>query len=401
MERAGRHYSFAKYLKRAGHDPVIFCSNAKHNTESEIFCKVDWCMAEKAAENGSIPFVFIKSRPYSGNGGQRILNMIDFFCNVQKGAVAYAREHGRPDVIIGSSVHPLACAAAIRLSKNFGCKNVVEIRDLWPESIVAYNLASKNNLIVRMLYALEKWIYSSADAIIFTMEGGKDYIVEKGWDASHCGPVDLNKVYHINNGVDLEEFNYNREHYSLSDFDLDNQDIWKVVYTGSVRLTNHLENIVEAARLLHDNDLIKIIIFGDGNMRERLDKKVQELGLKNITFKGRVDKKYVPSIISKADLCITDTFSNDLLRFGISPNKLFDYIAAEKPILSCLVCNYDIVKKYHLGMTVSGSDSKAIAEAIVRIMSSEVDYQKGLKIAKHEYSFKQLTERLIEVVGNV
>ena len=380
---------------------MVFCCNAKHNTKGDLFCKMNWCMAEKAAENGTIPFIFVKGRPYSGNGGQRVLNMIDFFYNVQKAAMIYAREHGKPDIIIGSSVHPLACVAAIRLSKQFGCKNVVEIRDLWPESIVAYSIASKSNLIVKFLYGLEKWIYASADAIIFTMEGGKDYIVEKGWDKAHCGSVDMNKVYHINNGVDLEEFNYNREHYLFSDLDLDNPDILKVVYTGSVRLTNHLENIVEAAKLLQSKDTIKIIIFGDGDMRERLEKNVQKLGLSNIIFKGRVDKRFVPNIISKADVCITDTFSNDLLRFGISPNKLFDYIAAEKPVLSCLVCNYDIVKKYYLGVTVCGSDSKAIAEAIVKIVNSDGSYQNGLKIARHEYSFSQLTERLIEVLENV
>ena len=79
-----------------------------------------------------------------------------------------------------------------------------------------------------MLYILEKWIYKSADSIIFSMEGGKDYIIEKGWDAGHGGPVDLKKVYHINNGVDSELFDYNKNHYVIEDKDLCNSDVLRL-----------------------------------------------------------------------------------------------------------------------------------------------------------------------------
>jgi hypothetical protein len=91
--------------------------------------------------------------------------MLDYYFNVKKAC----KQYPRPDVIIGSSVHPLACVAAIHLSKRYSCKNIVEIRDLWPESIVEFMDKSRFNPIIIALYRLEKWIYVRADELIFRL----------------------------------------------------------------------------------------------------------------------------------------------------------------------------------------------------------------------------------------
>ncbi|MEG0271137.1 MAG: glycosyltransferase family 4 protein, partial [Clostridia bacterium] len=290
FENGGRHYDFAKYLKRAGHDPVVFCCNAKHNTRSELCFDMNGAWQEHQAEAIGVPFVFVKGRPYIGNGKQRILNMIDYFHNVQKATLDYAKLHGAPDVLIGSSVHPLACIAAIKLSKRLHCKNIVEIRDLWPESLAAYGLVGKKNPLLKAMLACEKWIYTKADVIIFTMAGGRDYIVEKGWDTSHGGFVDLAKVHHINNGVDLEAFESNKARYVWKDSDLDDPHTFKVIYTGSIRAVNNLSLLVDAAEYLraaNDHD-IKLLIFGDGDQREALVTRCLQAGLHNICFKDKV-----------------------------------------------------------------------------------------------------------------
>lgn len=110
FDHGGRHYYFAKYLKRMGYEPVIFGSNAVHG-EPELYFPDPSLWHEHRAEDIDVPYVFVRSRAYSGNGKQRILNMVDFYRNVQKAAKEYAQIHGKPDVIVASSVHPLTLVA--------------------------------------------------------------------------------------------------------------------------------------------------------------------------------------------------------------------------------------------------------------------------------------------------
>lgn len=120
------------------------------------------------------------------------------------------------------------------------------------------------------------------------MEGGKDYIREKGWEKK----VSLDKIENLNNGVDLEEFDRNRETFRLDDPDLLDDETFKVVYTGSIRLVNNLGKIVEMAEYMkeHGEDKIKFLLYGDGTEREKLIKLCQEKGLDNIKFPGKVEK---------------------------------------------------------------------------------------------------------------
>lgn len=401
-DNGGRHYNFAKYLKRFGHDPVIFCCNAKHNSNAGVYFDDNSLWHEHIAEGIDVPFVFVRGRAYVGNGKQRVLNMVDFYRNVKKTAKEYAKEHGKPDVILASSVHPLTLVAGIQLAKYFGVKCICEVRDLWPESIVAYSSRlKKSNPIIKLLYAGEKWIYKKADALVFTMEGGRDYIIEKGWDTAHGGPVDLNKVHHINNGVDLEVFDYNKEHYQIDDPDLEDPNTFKVVYTGSVRRVNNLGLLLDAAKQVADPK-IKFLIWGDGDERAVLEKRKKEESITNVVFKGRVDKKYVPYIVSHADLNFIHGVNSSLMRFGISPNKLFDYFAAGKPVLMDFKANYNPALDYSAGVSCDISEPTVLAEAFERFAQMQPEqyeqFCRNARKAAAAYDFSSLTSKLIRVI---
>ncbi|HHY99467.1 MAG TPA: glycosyltransferase family 4 protein, partial [Tissierellia bacterium] len=272
FSKGGRHYWFAKYLLKNNYSPTIFCANTRHNNRSIVEIKKG---KHEIKTTEGIPYVFVKTIPYKGNGVQRIMNMWLFYRNLFPVTRECAKIYGKPDVILASSVHPLTLVAGIKIAKKFGVPCICEVRDLWPESLVAYDVLKKSNPLLKLLYAGEKWIYKNADKIIFTMEGGKDYIIEKGWDKQHGGLIDLNKVYHINNGVDLEIFDYNRDNYVLEDVDLNSEETFKVIYTGSIRKANNLEIIINTAEYLqkkHTNN-IKFLLYGDGDERKILENK--------------------------------------------------------------------------------------------------------------------------------
>lgn len=396
QDRGGRHYYISKCLRDAGYMPVVFCAQTMHNTDEvadlqgQLYRQID-------APTG-VPFVFVKCRTYAGNGKQRVLNMVDFYRNVKKAAKQYAAQHGKPDIIYASSVHPLTVVAGIQLAKYFGVPCIGEVRDLWPESIVEYSdRFDRDHPLMKILYRGEKWIYQKADSMIFTMEGAYDYITERGWDKA----IPRDKVFHINNGVDLEMFDYNRDHYTVDDPDLDDMTTLKVVYTGSIRRVNNLGQLVDAAKLVKD-PRIKFLIWGDGDELDDLRRRVQNEYIGNVVFKGRVEKRYIPSIISRSDLNVVHWEMSHILRYGESYNKLFEYLAAGKPIFSTVQAGYSVVEGNHCGADTAGFTPEDFAAGIERILHLPEEERKQLgenaRRAAHDYDFKTLTDRLIQII---
>lgn len=402
FDKGGRHYFFAKYLDLAGYKPVIFCANIMNNRTEERCIETEDLWAVKDAEEIHTPFVYVKARKYKGNGKQRVLNMIDFYRNVKKAAIQYVEKYGKPDIIVASSVHPLTCVAGIQLAKHLKVKCICEVRDLWPEAIVSYSKKiTKKSLPAKIMYAGEKWIYKKADAVIFTQEGGPDYVKQHGWTKERGGPIDSSKLFHINNGVDLKAFDENLISFPYEDEDLDNPDLFKVVYCGSIRRINNLGIIVDAAKMV-DDPRIKFVIFGDGDELESLRNRVADEKIENVVFKGRVNKQYVPSIDSKADLNLVHWEMNPLLRVGESYNKSFEYFAAGKPVFYTVRPGYSIVEKYHCGRLTDGFEAKDIATGIEKMaeMSEEEKEEMARNARKTAeiYDFKNLTKKLIEIV---
>lgn len=401
FDKGGRHYNFAKYLRRAGYEPVIFCCNAQHGAEERFF-ESDVLWHEQLAEEIETPFVFVRGRTYTGNGKQRVLNMMDFYRNVQKAAKEYEKQHGKPDVIYASSVHPLTLVAGERLAKYFGVKCICEVRDLWPESIVEYSSRlTKDDPLIKLLYQGEKWIYKRADKLVFTMAGGAQYIVDQGWDTAHGGPVSLDNVFHINNGVDLEVFNANREQFQIQDADLENPTLFTICFAGTLVRSNNIDGMLDLAKRLRPYKDIRFLVWGSGDARDRMLQRIEEEDLSNVRYKGTVEKKYIPYIVSRCSLNFMHAAPTALYRYGASPNKLFDYFAAGRPILQDFTYYGNLVEQYACGISCEW-DIDQVTAAVESLYSLNAEerkqMQKNCLMAARDYDFKNLTDRLIQVI---
>lgn len=386
-----RHYKFAEFLIKKGYKVRIFTSSAIHHSDKNLIKDSRKYLYK---EFNNVPFIFIKSRNYRGNNIKRILNMFDYTIGLL--IVSKKFDFEKPDVIYASSPHPLTWLAGYKLAKKYNAKFIAETRDLWPETFVATGKIKKNNILTKILYKLEKFIYKKANKLIFTFPGGKDYVESLGLDSS--------KVEYINNGVDLEEFNRNKHQYEYKDKELDNDKNFKVVYTGSMGLTNYLDILIKAAKLIQEKGIenIQFILFGDGYHRKELEQYVKINNIKNVIFKGKVENKYIPNILSKSDLNVFPGKNINIYKYGISPNKLFEYFASGKPTLSSNECEYDIIKQYSCGITVKGGSAKALAEGILKFYNmSKEEYKiycrNALKAAQ-DFDYKILTEKLEKVI---
>lgn len=385
-----RPTNFAKYLMRMGHEVTIFAASTVHNSDQNLI--TDGKAWREETVDG-VRYIYIKCTDYQGSGVRRVYNICEFAWKLP----GVCKKFPRPDAIVATSMPPTSCAMGIRLARKYGCRGVAEIADLWPESIVAYGIAGPRNPAVIALRWLEKWIYKKADAIVFTMEGAYDYIVEQGWEKE----VPSNKVFYVNNGVDLEQFYYNRDHFCIYDEDLENPDIFKVVYAGSIRKVNNLGLLLDAAKEVTD-PRVRFLVWGDGDELPALRQRLIDENIKNVVFKGKVEKCYVPYIVSRADLNFAHNTPSPLFRFGISFNKLFDYFAAGKPILVDFPCSYNPAVKMGAAREVVAATPENVAKEIVWFSCANTGeiqkYQENAIRAAEEYNFAKLTEKLLEVI---
>ncbi|MED4351111.1 glycosyltransferase family 4 protein [Schinkia azotoformans] len=398
-DQAGRHFWFAESLIKHGYNPTIFCASTVHNSNEVINVGNQKFISD---QTNSIPFVFVKTPEYNGNGKQRIKNMLTFYKNLFPVAKEYAEQYGKPDVILASSVHPLTLVAGIKIAKKFDIPCVCEVRDLWPESIVAYGALKRNSIIAKALYQGEKWIYKNADSVIMTWEGGKEYIVDQNWE----NQIDLEKVKHINNGVVIDTFDRNSEEYTISDSDLDNKEFKNIVYAGSIRKVNNLGVLLDAAKLIKSkgrND-IRFLIFGSGDESEPLKRRCEEENIDNVVFKGRIERKYIPFILKKSYINILHNSSTSLDKYGQSQNKFFEYLAAGKCIVQTYTTGYSICEKFNCGISASIQNAEEIAKAIITACSDDRKNSllgENARKAAYQFDFNKLTEKLINIIESI
>lgn len=386
-----RQTYFAKNLMKMGHTVTIISASTVHNSRLNLIeDRAEW--RREVAD--CIDHVYINCCKYSGNGIKRIKNMYEFAWKLPR----VCENLEKPDVIVSTSMPPMSCAAGIELAKKYNVKSIAEIADLWPESIIAYGYAGPYNPAVLYLRRMEKWIYKNADAIVFTMGGGYDYIIEQGWQKD----IPKSKVTHINNGVDIETFDYNLKHYSVMDPDLEDDQTYKIVYTGSLRKANEqIFALFKAIRLMQGQEFanFRFLIYGKGDLFDTLKKQCIDENLWNVRLKGYVEKKYIPYILSMSNVAVLNCESHSILKYGGSQNKLFDYLAAGIPVISGESNKYSIVRNRQCGVAREFKLPMDIVEAIkeTKEMPEKYSYSHIRSVAE-EYDFKRLTEKLVKVI---
>lgn len=394
-----RHAMLAKQLATMGYLPVVMvASRTRCSDEQMIHDKRPYLVDD----THGFPFIYIRVNDFGDSMKKRLLAIIEYHFRLARHAGEFSGKYGTPKVILGSSNYPVTPTLARKLAKRLKAKSICEVRDLWPLSLEVYEIIKKGGLIARAMYVLERRNYEMADAIIFTMEGGAEYIREQKWDIAHGGKIDLSKVFHINNGVDLDEFDKNASEYALADEDLDNPKLFKVVYTGSIRKANNLNNLLDVAALLGDQRDIRFLVWGSGNDLPGLKSRCASEGIDNVAFKGSVPKKMVPGILRRSDVNIQTLNMNELGRFGMSGNKQFEYLAAGKPIVSGGPCAYSVIEKYDCGIDTDDCRPQTIADAILRLYgcgeARRAEYGSNARKAAKEYDFKNLAKRLTGIL---
>ncbi len=384
----GRHYYLAKELVKQGYRVYLVAAGYTHLLRNPPLLG----KAFEIQNVDGIQFVWIKVPKYNGaHDKKRVLN---WFLFAWKLLGLHRIIKNKPYAILASSPAPFLFLSAKRLAKKFGAKLIFEVRDIWPLTLIELGGYSSSNLFIRLMQWVEDKAYRESDIVISNLPNAVEHMASRGMKKS--------KFYWIPNGICLEEM---KNIQPLQDNVLEQlpNDKFIIGYAGTVGLANALDVFLQAAGLLKDKKDIVFVIVGDGQEKERLVKQYEKF--KNILFISSIPKKQVQSMLELFDICYIGWQKKEIYNYGVSANKLFDYMYSKKPILHSYSGKTNIVELANCGFSVEAENPKAIADAILKLKAMSPAQRvemgsngKNYVLANHDYS--KLAERLAKIIFN-
>ncbi len=387
-----RHLELAQSFAAHGYNAVVITTSFHHGLRKYLFDEP--IVFRNRAEH--VHYVYLHSGPsYQDNGIKRILNMMDFCRLFHRFRKSIAAELGRPSYVIASSAPPFVWESGWRAAKLFHAKFIAEFRDIWPQSLVDVQGVSPKHPLVRMLSVIEKRAYKHADAIVSTMPYAWKHVIT-------VADVPRDKIHWMPNGINMDrvdEWLHSESviHYKLNDY-LENH--WCCVYVGSIVKSECLDYILKGFSLV-DDPSIYLAIIGNGHEKERIMALASKMNLKNVRFFPAVDKELIPKVLSKARVCIAAHEDLPIYRFGLSMNKLNDYLASGTPTV--FACSAHSVVDDAGHFVISMNDEQALADTIIKIKNlgeeeTEALRNQAIKVMRDHYDYPAIGEKYIQML---
>src|SRR5208337_982333 len=293
-----------------------------------------------------IPYIWLKTPGYEGNGIRRALNMFSFVHKLIQYEDRLVRDVG-PDLVIASSTYPLDMVAARRIARKAVARLVFEVHDLWPLTLTEMGMPKSHPFVVLMQWA-EHFAYRNADRVISMLPNAACHMESHG--------LRPDKFRHVPNGIVTAEWESDRAPVSREHAEvlaaIREEGRFLVAYAGAHGLANSLETVVESAALLRDRP-VAFVLVGQGPEKEGLERKARGLGVTNVTFLPPVPKASIPALLASADALFLGLKRTPLFLFGISPNKLMDYMMSGKPIIQAIEAGNDMVGESGCGVSIT------------------------------------------------
>lgn len=308
----------------------------------------------QAAQKGFLLVPVIRSRT---NGVSRILNWTSYAVMATIAGLLTPR----PDVVYASSPHLLAGLAGWIIARLRSARFILEIRDLWPRVLVDMDRLSETSALYRVLQGLESFLYARADRIVVMAAGSRAALELAGVQAA--------KIEYIPNGADPEDFIPSNDRSTLRA----RYAFIRLtgIYTGAHGPANGLGLLLDAAAQLRDLPL-DIVLVGDGLDKIALMREATDRDLANIRFMDPVPKTEIPDLLTAADFGIHVLADVELFRSSVSPNKVFDYMAAGLCVLTnCAGVVGDLVTTSGAGIVVGPRDLQSGLRAVHAIPTAD------------------------------
>jgi glycosyltransferase involved in cell wall biosynthesis len=386
LDEAGgtRHYEIAAHLVKKGHQVSIIASPISYLSGKNG--------ASQPKKQISDDITIYRTYTYPAlhkNFIHRVISFISFMTS----SFLKGLQIRHLDLIWGTSPPIFQAFSAWLISRLKGVPFLLEIRDLWPAFAIEVGVL-KNPILIRLSLWLESFLYRHANVVVVNSPGyiahvkskGAQYVemVPNGADATMFDPSDSGNTFRRQN-------NFQRK--------------FLVVYAGAHGISNDLGVILEAAnRLIHQPN-IHFILVGDGKEKSNLQSQANRLQLTNVSFLEPVPKQQMAEVLAASDSCIAILKPLELYKITY-PNKVFDYMAAGRPIL--LVIDGEIrqvVEKAKCGLFVTPGDAKQLSEKVLWLMNHKEESKNmglaGRKYLEKHFNRQELSDQFIRIINKL
>jgi len=367
-----RPYYLSRNWVRQGHQVTVAASSFSHLRRRNPM------ISSRTFEEmvDGIRYFWIRGPSYHGNGLGRVRNMVSFVL----GLFLHARRIGRADLVIASSTYPLDIIPAWWVAHRSGARLVFEVHDLWPLSPMELGGMSRWHPFILVMQCAENFAYRVSDKVVSLLPKADRHMIEHGMSPE--------KFVYLPNGICLDEWAAASEEVpsELHETLLARKALGEflVGYAGAHGIANALTTLIDAAARLR-NQSVCIVLIGEGPEKANLERLASDLGLVNIIFSAAVSKKAIPAVLAMFDVLYIASTRSPIYRFGISPNKLMDYMMAAKPIICAIEAGNDPVAEADCGLSIAPEDGQLLADAILSLRSLTVDQREKMGLRGRAY----------------
>lgn len=354
---AARVSQLARHWAAAGHDVTVLTGFPNHPTgvvPRAYRDKLRRLVFREHVDGVAVVRTWLLPLP-NGRWWERILNYASFCLSASLTGLFLSR----PDVVIATSPQLLVGLAGWWLGKVKRTPIVLEVRDLWPDAIIASGVGQESSALARALRGLSRFLYRACDHLVVVTDAFRQELEEK-WG------VPAAKMSVIENGVELDAFTpWGNSAVLPGDFGVGR---FVVSYIGTLGLAHGLETVITAAGLMGEAAPdVAFLLVGDGADKERLRSQVRRSGASNVHFIDAQPREEVPSLIRSSHVCLVTLKKADVFKTVI-PTKMLEFMACGRPVVLAVDGQARrVLEQAGGGLFVEPEDSRALADAVIRL----------------------------------
>ncbi len=387
VDEAGgtRHHELARFLASQGQQVTVIASPISYLTGKARSSKIAW--VEKQMDGDLITILRAYTSPALHRSfAYRVISFFSFMVS----SFIIGLQVKKVDLVWGTSPPIFQGLTALLLARIKRVPFLFEVRDLWPAFAVQVGVL-RNRTLIRLSEWLERFLYRQADVVVVNSPGYINHVQSRG----------AKRVKLVPNGTDTVMFNpqadgtkFRQAHGMEGKFIL--------LYAGAHGMSNDLGVVLQSARKLFNRKDILFVLIGDGKDKADLERQAQELYLENVLFLPPIPKLEMPGALAGADACIAILKPIELYKTTY-PNKVFDYMAAGKPVVLAIDgVIREVIEKAGAGIPVAPGDPEALCEAVLRLADDrelgKSMGQQGRKYVMQHFDRVALAEKLLEIM---
>ena len=352
-----RPHWMAVEWQKLGHEVLIVAGDHSHLRRAQP--------ARGRSHVDAVDFLTLGTPGYTSNGARRFVNILAFRAQLMR--ASHTLTGWKPDVVIASSTHPMDIRPALRIARGTGALFVHEVHDLWPLTPRLLGGMSERHPMIMWMQREEDLGCREADLMVSMLPATLPYLQSRGLDPERWA--------HVSNGVPPEAV-------LAEDPGPPDDGTFRVGYFGAHGPANDLETLIEAARLLREKD-VEFHLTGSGPLKAELQQLAA--GLPSVRFHEAVSPDEARSRMAEMDALYIGLAPSPLFGHGISPNKMFDYMASGRPIIQAIDTPSSPAELAGCCVRCEPGNASDAAEVITALMRTTSDGRAELGVAGRAY----------------